>query len=157
MSPSSCDTAGRGARSATGAARVGAIVPLDVQCQASVGKAAAALGWSTATRLVLGVEGDRAVVREGTRTEPRLVSVALDGQRRLQLPPAVTGALHLAPGDQVVLVATPGTGELAVHAAADVLQDLTGVLPAPPAEPGAVRAVPGAGRRSSVAPAFSPE
>ena len=142
-----------------GAVRVGAIVPLDAQGRAAVGKPAAALGWTNTTALVLVVEDDRVVVREGKRTEPRLVTVRLDAQVRLTLSPTVIGALRLAPGAQVVVVATPVTGELSVHAAADVLQDLTGVLAAAaaPAGSGAPHAAPTGRRRSSFAAAFRPE
>jgi hypothetical protein len=141
-----------------GAPRVGSIVPLDSQHRASLRKPAAALGWDNSTRLVLSVERDRAVVREGKRTESHLTKVALDRTGRLQLPPNVTGALALLPGDQVVAVALPSERELVIHAAADVLQGLTGVLETPAAdEPDATVQRVAGDRPASVRRAFRPE
>jgi len=141
-----------------GAVRVGAAVPLDSQHRASLGKPAAALGWDSATSLVLSVERDRAVVREGRRTSPDLTTVLLDRTGRLQLPPNAVGALALLPGDQVIAIALPHERELVLYAAADVLQGLTGVLASPvAAQPEApVRRVVGA-RPVSVREAFQPQ
>ncbi len=140
-----------------GAHRVGAIVPLDSQHRASLGKAATALGWDSSTSLVLIVDRDRAVIRAGKLTDARFVPVQLDRAGRLQLPPVACGALRLLPGDQVVAVAMPDERELALHAASDVLQDLTGVLTVIPAEPEAAEPQVAGSRGSSIRRAFQPE
>ena len=96
--------------------------------------------------------------RQGRLTEAHLTKVTLDRAGRLQLPPNVTGALALLPGDQVVAVALPSEGELVVHAAADVLQGLTGVLAVPVADDPAAPVQRVAGERpASVRRAFRPE
>ena len=112
-----------------GAARRGGIVPLDAQNRIAGGKLLAALGWAAGQPIVASCEPGRAVLRAGAADTPLLVPVQVDSDRRLLLPPTVTGALGVAPGAQVVAVAVPATGMLLLLAAADVLQQLTGPLP----------------------------
>lgn len=129
-----------------GTARVGAVVPLDRDHRASLAKPLAALGWDRSTDLVAEVHGPRAVIREGkpTTRQPWLVPMKVCAGR-LTLPPALTGALAVRGGEQVLAIALPTTGELQLLAAADVLQELTGERPKdaaptrPVLDPGAQR------------------
>jgi hypothetical protein len=111
-----------------GAKRWGGCVPLDAGGRVSLGKGLAALGWDAATTLVATCSPREVVVRAGRADAPTLVPVPVDEDRRLTLPPTVTGALDVARGEQVVAVAVPATGELHLRAAADVLQQVTGDL-----------------------------
>lgn len=118
---------------------MGALGPLDGDNRASLGKLLPALGWDTTTPLVAVIDGHTAVVRVGKRTRraPWLIAVRATGGR-MTLPPPVTGALGIAPGEQVIAIALPDRGELRLLAAADGLQELTGHLDAlPTAEPAA--------------------
>ena len=136
-----------------GATRRGGIVPLDGQNRIAAAKLLGPLGWGAGQPLVAGCGPGRAVLRAGAADSPLLVPVPVDSDRRLTLPPTVTGALGVGPGEQVLAVAVPATGELLLRAAADVLQELTGPLPqATPAPPAAAPAPAGRGGRSRVRP-----
>lgn len=90
-------------------------------------------------------------VRHGAR---RLgATVQLDSHGRLQLRPVVRGVPRLLPGDQIVAVARPDVAELAVLAAAGVLQDLTGSWELARQTPGSTTSA--ASRRRSAAGARS--
>ena len=140
-----------------GARRSGAIAPLDGQCRVSLGKVLSVLGWDATTQLVACCRPREVVLTAGTATAPTLTPVPVDDDRRLTLPPTVTGSLDVGRGDQVVAVAVPATGELHLRAAADVLQHLTGELDAVADEPSALQA-PSAGRagRRRVTPRWRP-
>lgn len=111
-----------------GVARPGALAPLDGGNRVSLGKVLAALGWDAGTALVATCSPREVVVRAGRADAPTLIPVPVDSDRRLTLPPSVTGALDVARGEQVLAVAVPATGELHLRAAADVLQQVTGEL-----------------------------
>jgi bifunctional DNA-binding transcriptional regulator/antitoxin component of YhaV-PrlF toxin-antitoxin module len=130
-----------------GAARWGAIVPLDAQNRLSLGKALARLGWDETTFLVAVRDGGRVVVRAADDS-PEATPVPVDGDRRLTLPPGVLAILGVRRGDQVFASAVLDTGELYLAAAADVLQEFTGPVPTAPAKAIAVPAV-GTGRGST--------
>lgn len=117
---------GRPARD--GARRSGAIAPLDSQNRVSLGKVLGTLGWSASTALVATCRPREVVITAGSPTLPTLIRVPVDEDRRLTLPPTVTGALSVSRGEQVVAVAVPATGELHLRAAADALQQITGAL-----------------------------
>ncbi len=121
-----------------GVARVGAVVPLDQDHRASLAKALGALGWDRATPLVAQIDGHRAVVREGKRLHPWQIPVRV-ASGRVTLPPTLTGALRVGPGDQVLAITLPDRGELHL-AAADALQDITGALT--PIQTGAAEPAP---------------
>lgn len=142
-----------------GARRHGAIVPLDGQHRASLGKPLTAMGWTCATPLVAVLRDGHAVVsvRDGGGS-PATVALTVDADKRLQLPPTIVASLVLGSGDQVVAIALPDAGELHLHAARDVLQQLTGPLqpPAPLPEPDAT-APPTAGTgRTRIRRAWTP-
>lgn len=141
-----------------GATRVGAVVPLDADHRASLGKPLAALGWDRTTALVAEVHGHRAVVRPGQPTahQPWLIRIRVSAGR-ITLPPTLTGALMVGGGDQVLAVALPATGELQLFPAADALQQLTGEQPPNQADSGAAAGAPSPARpapRTRVRPAF---
>lgn len=115
-----------------GVRRTGALAPTDNQGRVHLRKATTALGWEPGTRLVARVDGRSAVVRPGERKSPLDTPVTADREGRLALPPVVVAALDLHPGDQVLAIAVPATGQLRLHAAADALQELTGPLSVPP-------------------------
>lgn len=148
----------RDAPARDGVDRRGVCVPLDGGNRVSLGKILAALGWDAATTLVATCSPREVVVRVGLAGTPTLIPVPVDDDRRLTLPPSITGALDVARGQQVVAVAVPATGELHLRAAADVLQQVTGVLDTSADDEPAAIPAPAAGlpTRSRVKEAWRP-
>jgi hypothetical protein len=142
-----------------GARRHGAIVPLDGQYRASLGKPLTAMGWTRATPLAAVLRDGHAVVsvRDGGGS-PATVTLTVDADKRLQLPPTIVASLALSGGDQVVAIALPDEGELHLHAATDVLQQLTGPLqpPASPSKPEATAPPVTGTRRTRIRRAWTP-
>jgi hypothetical protein len=142
-----------------GARRHGVIVPLDGQHRASLGKPLTAMGWTAGTPLVAVLRDGHAVVsvRDGGGS-PATVALTVDADKRLQLPPTIVASLVLGAGDQLVAIALPDEGELHLHAAGDVLQQLTGPLQ-PPASATAPEATPApvtGTRRARIRRAWTP-
>ena len=115
-----------------GARRPAALAALDDHHRISLRAVAGALGWDKSTQLVATVEDGRGVIRAGLRARPSQTKVRpLDSGLRLTLPPSLAAALDVEAGEQVLAVAVLAAGELHLHAAADVLQSLTGPVAAP--------------------------
>jgi hypothetical protein len=129
---------------------------IDAQNRVNLGKALRALGWTPDTFLVAAREDDRVVIRAGADS-PMLTPVPVDADRRLTLPPLVLAGLDVRPGDQVLASVVVDTGELHLFAAADALQQLTGVLPgaAAPAAAPQTPTAPATQGRSRVKPAWA--
>ena len=119
-----------------GARRHGAVAPLDGQHRASLGKTLAVLGWTGATPLAAVLRDGHAEVsvREGAGS-PATVPLTIDAAGPPQLPPTLVGGLDLRGGDQVVAIALPGTGELHLPPAGDVLQQPCSTLSTPRVTP----------------------
>jgi hypothetical protein len=109
-----------------GAARFGGIAALDAQHRVSAAKVATTLGWPAGTPLIATTLSGAVTITAGRADTPFVVPVPLDADRRLTLPPTLTGALGVTAGEQVVLIAIPAAGELRLLAAADALQLITG-------------------------------
>jgi len=110
-----------------GATRPTALGALDDHHRLSLRQVLPTLGWDSTTDLVATFEDGHGVIRAGRCDRPTVTRVkAPDNLARLTLPPFLTGALDVRTGDQVLAVAALATGELHVHAAADVAQALTG-------------------------------
>ena len=136
-----------------GVERCGAIAPLDAQNRAHIRKILTRLGWDETTPLVAVVDGCEAVVSVGVPDRPTLAKVRGDRDGRLTLPAKVLAALDLVPGEQVWVGGAPGSGQLYLRAAADVLQALTGPSDAR-TTPAVVAELAPIGRRTRVRPAF---
>jgi hypothetical protein len=140
-----------------GIRRCGAIAPLDGQNRVSLAKVLVPLGWDASTALVATCRPREVVITAAIATAPTLTAVPVDDDRRLTLPPTVTGALDVGRGEQVVAVAVPATGELHLRAAADVLQQVTGALEVAVDEPTPAQAAPaGRARRRRVTQRWAP-
>ena len=105
----------------TGPTRPAALGALDDHQRLCLRAVLTALGWDTGTELVATFEDGHGVIRAGQVDHPAVTKVrAPDGGGRLSLPPFLAGALDVQAGDQVLVVAVLGAGELHLHAGAPV-------------------------------------